>query len=68
MKVFNKIWLVCFGLLFVYNFSFGNPPTGDGGGGGEDPDNDVPIDGGISLLIAAGAGYGISRFIKKKKK
>jgi opacity protein-like surface antigen len=33
-------------------------PTGPGGGPG---DPDVPIDGGISLLIAAGIGYGMRK-------
>jgi hypothetical protein len=33
-------------------------PTGPGGGPG---DPDVPIDGGISLLIAAGIGYGLKK-------
>lgn len=27
----------------------------------------VPIDGGLSLLLAAGAGYGIKKIYKKKK-
>jgi len=29
--------------------------------------NDVPIDGGLSILLAAGIGYGIKRKFKKKK-
>lgn len=36
------------------------PPPGD-----EDPD--APIDGGLSLLIAAGVGYGVSRVYKGRK-
>ena len=36
-----------------------NPP---GGGGG------APIDGGLSLLIGAGASYGIKKLYKKKEK
>jgi len=36
-----------------------NPP---GGGGG------APIDGGLSLLIGAGASYGIKKLYKKKAK
>ena len=33
-----------------------------GGGGGEGTGNpDVPIDGGLSLLVAAGIGYGIKK-------
>ena len=36
---------------------------GFGGGGGA-----APIDGGISLLLAAGASYGINKLYKNKKK
>ena len=30
--------------------------------------NDVPLDGGLSLLVAAGAGYGIKKVAEKRKK
>jgi hypothetical protein len=39
-------------------------PTGPGGPG----DPDVPIDGGISLLIAAGIGYGLKKKYDVNKK
>jgi hypothetical protein len=39
---------------------------GDPGGGSGDPD--VPIDGGLSLLVAAGVGYGAKQLRKKKTK
>lgn len=43
------------------------PPGGLGpSGGGQDPDNDVPIDGGIGLLVAAGVAFGAKQLIKKK--
>ena len=32
-----------------------------------DPD-DVPIDGGLSLLVAAGAAYGVKKYREHKKK
>jgi len=38
---------------------------------GEDPDNPIPIDGGLSLLLAAGAAYGAKKvynFRKEEKK
>jgi hypothetical protein len=38
---------------------------GDPGGGGSG-DPDVPIDGGLSLLVAAGVGYGAKQLQKKK--
>ena len=33
----------------------------------DDDVNDVPIDGGLSLLIAAGVGYGAKKMRNKKK-
>lgn len=36
-----------------------------GDGGGNDPD--VPIDGGISLLLAAGAGYAVKKLRDNQK-
>ncbi|MFY7898857.1 MAG: PID-CTERM protein-sorting domain-containing protein [Chitinophagaceae bacterium] len=36
---------------------------GDAGG-----DPDVPIDGGLSLLVAAGVGYGAKKLKEKRKK
>lgn len=35
---------------------------------GTDPDPQVPIDGGLSLLLAAGAGYGLKKVHDMKKK
>jgi len=32
------------------------------------PNNDVPIDGGISILIAAGVGYGAKKMQQQRKK
>lgn len=40
--------------------SFGDP--GSGGGGGS-----APIDGGISLLLAAGLGLGVKKAVNKNK-
>ena len=37
----------------------------DDPGGGVD---DVPVDGGITLLVAAGVGYGIKRYRDEKRK
>lgn len=39
------------------------------GGGGPDPDpgTQVPFDGGISLLIAAGVGYAVKKRYDKRK-
>ncbi|MBN8788152.1 MAG: hypothetical protein J0I84_13760 [Terrimonas sp.] len=35
---------------------------------GGDPDTEVPIDGGVSLLIAAGVAYGAKKAYDKRKK
>jgi len=35
---------------------------------GDTVDVDVPIDGGLSILLAAGVGYGVKKFNDKKKK
>jgi hypothetical protein len=39
---------------------FGTPPPADGSGGGQS----VPLDGGISLLLAAGIGLGLKKMRK----
>jgi len=36
--------------------------------GGDPPNNDVPLDGGVSLLIAAGVGYGVKRIRDEKQR
>ena len=33
-----------------------------------DPPNDTPIDGGLSLLLAAGAAYGVKKYRDNRKK
>lgn len=33
----------------------------------DDDVNDIPIDGGLSLLVAAGVGYGVKKINKKYK-
>ena len=48
----------------------GSGGTGGGGStytGGSTGRNDVPIDGGLSLLLAAGVGYGVKRARKNIK-
>jgi hypothetical protein len=53
--------------------SGGSGGTGGSGGGGTytggtSGRNDVPLDGGLSLLLAAGIGYGVKRARNKIKK
>lgn len=61
----NKILAVatvCIVFLLLPSVLYAQPP---GFGGGDDV-MDVPVDGGLSLLIAAGVGYGANRLKKKK--
>ena len=48
-------------MLLAATFIYAGPPGGGGGSG-------APIDGGLSLLIGAGASYGIKKLYKKKEK
>ena len=64
-KIILTITISLFGLA-----AYALPPSGIGGpgtGGEGDPDAGVPIDGGISLLVAAGAALGGAKLFKKKK-
>jgi len=51
----------------INTFAQGLPGGGDGPPGGCFPDPCVPIDGGISLLIAAGVAYGGKKLYQAKK-
>ncbi len=55
--------LVTFSLLFVL---FMLPSLLHAQPGFGDDTDDVPIDGGLSLLVAAGVGYGAKRLKEKK--
>ncbi len=46
----------------------GNGGNGNNYGWGGGAANGVPLDGGLSLLIAAGAGYGIKKYKDSRKK
>jgi hypothetical protein len=62
MKRFLQIVFILFALLifplFIENASSQPPPP---------PPQDIPIDGGLSLLIIAGAAYGARRIYKNQK-
>lgn len=47
--------IICIGLPL---FTFAQP----------DPPADTPIDGGLSLLLAAGVGYGVKKYRDSRKK
>lgn len=60
IKVFlSLLFIVCLALCPSLMFAQGDP--------GPDPDVKVPFDGGLSLLIAAGVGYGLKKAYDKKK-
>ena len=49
------VLIICIGLPL---FTFAQP----------DPPGDTPIDGGLSLLLAAGVGYGVKKYRSSRKK
>ena len=53
--------LVMLAILFLPSILHAQP-------GFDDEVNDVPIDGGLSLLVAAGVGYGAKKLREKRKK
>ena len=57
----STIVTICFIAALVLPSLVHAPPVFD------DDVNDVPIDGGLSLLIAAGVGYGAKKMRDKKK-
>jgi hypothetical protein len=59
---FNKIQIITLGLL-VLVLVF--PTLSNAQPGFDDTVNDVPVDGGLSLLVAAGVGYGAKKLRKK---
>ncbi len=60
-KKFRMILLVC--VIILPGFLFAQP------GGFDDDvlDNPVPFDGGVTLLVAAGLGYGIKKYRDNRK-
>lgn len=66
MKGMCKWMLTCLVIFMSLNFvplgAYAQPdPEGD-------PDAEVPIDGGVGLLLAAGVGYGIKKWRDEKQK
>lgn len=51
-------------LMITLSVTASAQPGGDPGG---DPDADVPIDGGISILAAAGVAYGAKKLHEARK-
>jgi hypothetical protein len=59
--------LFAFGLILTSITISLSQPGGPGGGGDDDPDP-IPIDGGISLLIGAGAALGAKKAYDLRKR
>ena len=74
MPGFKTISLILItGLLLCSVANYGqfspDPPAQDPDPqAGPPPPNDAPIDGGVSLLLAAGAAYGVKKYREHKKK
>lgn len=69
-KNIKRLLVACALVLFVGltpQSGYGQIGEGDGGEGTGNPD-EVPIDGGISLLVAAGVAYGAKKIYDAKKK
>jgi len=56
-----KFAIVCVILVGFLNSASAQPVF-------DDDVNDVPVDGGLSLLVAAGVGYGAKKIREKRKK
>ena len=75
MKTLRKL-LLTLGFLFISMFMFNAiadnpldsppPPPGGGHGGGGNQQG-APIDGGLGILMALGAGYGSFKLYKSRK-
>ena len=69
LKLLFTSIIIAFSLLGFSQLPGGLPGGGTPGGGGsedDDPDDGVPIDNGIFILVAVGAGLGIKKLVKKK--
>lgn len=53
---------------FDDNTQDANNGTGSGSGGSGSSRNDTPLDGGLSILLAAGAAYGVKKYKSRNKK
>lgn len=67
MKLFKLILTVAL-VVFGSQILLSAPPPPPAGSPGCWPPPCVPIDGGISLLIAAGAAYGAKKLVDSRKK
>ncbi len=52
-------------LIFLFNIAYLYAQPGEEVGG--DPNAKIPVDGGVSLLAAAGIAYGAKKMVDKRK-
>ncbi len=64
ISVFARV--ICLVVIFVFASVVGLAQ--DPGGIGGDPDATVPFDGGLTILIAAGVGYGVKKIRDEQKR
>lgn len=67
-KIITTTKLVMLTVMLSIPFSVFAKHDDNGYGGGGGGGTDVPLDGGLSLLLAAGAGYGAKKYAELKKK
>lgn len=70
-KIFTLALLFCSFFILSNAQPPVDPPGGPTGPGGPPPSGAVPVDAGLGILLAAGAGYGVKKvydFRKKSKK
>jgi hypothetical protein len=64
MKKISKSLLAILICMFISCFAFAQSPSDPGDPGG-DPDEGIPIDGGVSLLVAGSIVYGVKKLKDK---
>lgn len=63
----KKFYIVLAGALFCSLTLFSQVPPPPGGGGDDPFNNSIPIDGGASILAAAGVAYGVKKYRDYRK-
>ncbi|MFA9213510.1 MAG: PID-CTERM protein-sorting domain-containing protein [Candidatus Methylacidiphilales bacterium] len=64
MKNLSKL-IMAIAIVVAVSFAANAQPGGSTGGGFDDEPQDVPVDGGISILAIAGAAYGCKKLKSK---